>query len=175
VWEEWAMKNFLLGCLFTVVVAVAGGWAYLAMGLAEVRGDLPPTRLEAALMERAVHAAVRREAPEIANPFPPTEENLIAGGKVYLSGCAGCHGTPGKAEDIGDSLFPTVPQLPKVGTEYTEAQIFWVMKHGIRRTGMFANGKWTADDQMWKAAGYVARIKQLPPGVSAALEEKKSE
>jgi mono/diheme cytochrome c family protein len=32
----------------------------------------------------------------MANPFPPTEENLIAGGKIYLNECAGCHGTPRK-------------------------------------------------------------------------------
>ena len=55
---------------------------YLLLGLAEVRGDLPPSRLESALMTRAVHAPVMREAPDVASPFPPTGENLIAGGKI---------------------------------------------------------------------------------------------
>jgi hypothetical protein len=27
-------------------------------------------------------------------------------------------------------------------TEYTVAQVFWVAKHDVRRTGMFANGTW---------------------------------
>ena len=143
------MKNFLFGVVFTLGAIVVGGLAYLLLGFAEVRGDLPPGRLETALMQRAVHASVRREAPEVANPFPATDENLMAGGKVYLNGCAGCHGTPGQPEDYADVLFPPIPQLPKVGTEYTEAQIFWVVKHGIRRTGMFANGKWDSDEKMW--------------------------
>ena len=29
-----------------------------------------------------------REAPEVVNPFPPTGENLIAGGKIYLNECS---------------------------------------------------------------------------------------
>jgi hypothetical protein len=28
---------------------------------------------------------------------------------------------------------------PTAGTEYTEARVFWVAKHGVRRSGMFAN------------------------------------
>ena len=168
------MKNFALGVVFTVVVLLIGGLGYLLLGFAEVRGDLPPSRLERALMRRAVQASVRREAPEMPNPFPPTEENLIAGGKVYLNECAGCHGTPGKPEEYPGVLFPPVPHLPTTGTEYTEAQVFWVAKHGVRRSGMFANGLWDSDERLWKAAAFIKRIKSLPPAVSAALAEKKS-
>jgi len=137
------VKNFFLGVLTTLAVLVVGGFAYLRLGWAEVRGDLPPSRFESYLMAKAVHASVRRSAPEMANPVAPTEENLIAGGKIYLGECSGCHGTPGArdSESISDSLFPPIPQLPKAGTEYSEAQIFWIAKHGVRRTGMFANGR----------------------------------
>ena len=100
------MKNFVLGIAFTAAVLVIGGLGYLLLGFAEVRGDLPPSRLESAVMRRAVHASVRREAPEVPNPFPPSDENLIAGGKVYLDECAGCHGTPGKPEEYPGVLFP---------------------------------------------------------------------
>jgi mono/diheme cytochrome c family protein len=168
------MKNFVLGSLCTLFVWVVGGLGYLLLGFAEMRGDLPPSRLESALMKRAVHASVRREAPEVANPYPPTDENLIAGGKVYLNECAGCHGTPGKPYKYSQVLFPSAPLVTSVRTEYTEAQVFWVVKHGVRRTGMFANGQWESDEKLWKVAAFLARIGSLPPGVSAALEEKKS-
>jgi hypothetical protein len=65
--------------------------------------------------------------------------------------------------------------LPTASTEYTEAQVFSVEKHGIRRTGMFANGLWDSDEKLWKAAAFIKRIQSLPPAVSAALEEKKSD
>ena len=169
------MKHFLLGVLATTVIVVIGGFAYLRLGLAETRADLPPSQLESLLMTSAVHASVRREAPEMPNPVAPTDENLIAGGRLYLDGCAGCHGTPGKPKKEGDDgLFPPVPQLPQVGTQYSEAQMFWVIKHGIRRTGMFANGRWNTDTEVWTMAAYIKRIQSLPARVREELAKPKS-
>lgn len=171
------MRSYFLGVLTTLAVLSIGGLSYLRLGLVEVRADLPPSKWENYLMSMAVHASVRRRAPEVPNPVPPTDENLIAGGKSYLGGCAGCHGTPGKHDSWRNtpSLYPEAPQLPDVGTEYSEAQIFWIAKHGIRRAGMFANGAWTSDQELWTLAAYIKRIRSLPPGVLEALKPKKSD
>lgn len=165
------MKNFFLGSLVTVVVLAAGALIYMRLGFTEIHGDVPPSRLESPVMRMAVHASVRRHAPEVPNPVAPTDENLIAGGKMYLNECAGCHGTPGKAQKWADPLNPPAPQLPVIGTEYSEAQIFWVAKHGIRRTGMFANGVWDSDQTLWTVAAYIYRIRNLPPPVAAEIEK----
>ena len=169
------MKNFLLGVVVTLGALTTGTFAYLRLGLAEVRADIPGSHLESYLMSTAVHASVRRHAPEVPNPVQPTDENLIAGGKMYLGECAGCHGTPGKPEESGDSLYPPIPQLPTAGTEYSEAQVFWVAKHGIRRAGMFANGKWDSDQKLRAIAAFIKRMNALPAPVKEALEPKKAE
>jgi thiosulfate dehydrogenase len=163
------MKNFFAGVFTTLLVIAVGGFAYLRMGLAEVRGDVPASAAEDYLMRTAVHAAVRRNALELANPVPPTDENLIAGGKQYLGECAGCHGTPGKQRKLPSGLNPAVPQFPTVGTEYTEAQMLWVAKHGIRRTGMFSNGLWDSDEELWRIAAYIKRMNNLPAHVQEEL------
>jgi mono/diheme cytochrome c family protein len=167
------MKNFLLGVLATLVALAGFTFAYLRLGFAEVRADIPGSRLESYLMSSAVHASVRRHAPEIANPVQPTDESLIAGGKMYLGECAGCHGTPGKAQnETDDSLYPPIPQFPKAGTEYSEAQVFWVAKHGIRRAGMVASGKWNSDQKLWTMAAFIKRMNALPEPVKEALQPK---
>ncbi len=79
------MNNFFLGAFVTLAALALGGFLYLRLGFAEVRADLPPSRLEDYVMRSAVHASVRREAPEQPNPVQPTDENLIAGGKLFLS------------------------------------------------------------------------------------------
>jgi thiosulfate dehydrogenase len=165
------MKPFFLGSLVTVLAVALGAIIYMRLGLAEVRGDVPASNMEASLMRMAVHASVRRRAPEVPNPVAPTEENLIAGGKIFLNECAGCHGTPGKSRKWADPLNPPAPQLPELGTEYSEAQIFWVAKHGIRRTGMFANGVWDSDQKVWTVAAYIYRIKNLPPRVAEEIDK----
>ncbi len=165
------MKQFFLGSLVTIFVLAIGGIVYLRLGLAEVRGDVPASAVEDSLMRMAVHASVRRHAPEVPNPLEPSEENLIAGGKMFLNECAGCHGTPGKVRKRADPLNPPAPQFPEVGTEYSEAEIFWVAKHGIRRTGMFANGIWDSDQKLWTLAAYIYRIKKLPLRVAEEVEK----
>lgn len=169
------MRNFLLGVVVGAFLLVFFGVAYLRLGFAEMRADLAPAAWEARLMKPAVHAAVRRRAPEMPNPVAPTEENLIVGGKLFINGCSGCHGRAGSEEDISASLFPPIPQFHKEGTSLTEAQIFWIAKHGIRRTGMFANGKWNSDQELWKMAAYIKRMRELPPAVEAVLAPKKAD
>lgn len=164
-----SLKPFFLGMLTALLLEVIAGFGYLRLGLAEVRGDIPASKFETYLMRAAVHTSVRRNAPEVSNPVQPSDENLIAGGKQYLGECAGCHGTPGKLQKFPSGLYPSVPQLPIEGTEYTEAQVFWVAKHGIRRTGMFSNGLWDSDLELWRLAAFVKRMNNLPPRVQEEL------
>lgn len=164
------MKSFLLGALFATLLFALAVFAYLRLGFAEVRADVPPSRLESALLGPAVRASVRRHAPEIPNPFPPTDQNLIAGGKIYFSECSGCHGDlePGKGGSAA-ALIPAPPQFSSVGSDFTEAQIFWVAKHGIRRSGMFVNGQWDSDERLWQVSVFIKRIRALPPNVRTAV------
>jgi len=165
------MKKFLIGVLVGIAVPITGAFSYLRLGMAEVRADIPPGRWENYLMSKGMHASVKREASNAANPVLPTDENLIAGGKVYLSACAGCHGRPGKPfGGKGPILYPPIPELPVVSTELSESQIFWVAKHGIRRSGMFANGVWASDEQLWAVAAYLKRMNSLPPSVQVVIE-----
>jgi len=45
-----------------------------------------------------------------------------------------------------------------------------VAKHGIRRSGMFANGMWDSDQKLWTVAAYIHRIKSLPPRVRLEID-----
>jgi len=164
------MKNFLLGILSTLLVLSLAVFAYLRLGFAEVRADVPPSRLESALLGPAVRASVRRRAPQIPNPFPPTDETLIAGGKIYVNKCSGCHGDlePGKGGSAA-ALVPAPPQFYSVGSDFTEAQIFWVAKHGIRRSGMFVNGLWDSDEKLWQVSAFIKRIRSLPPNLRSQV------
>jgi len=168
------MKNFLLGIVATLVALGLGTFVYLRLGFAEVRADLPPAAWEMQLFPTFVRASVQRRAPRIPNPYPTTDALLIEGGKVYLEGCAGCHGGLDKPDENSGALFPPAPDFPRAGTAYTETQIFWIAKHGLRRTGMFAAGMFNSDEKLWKAAAFIYHIKSLPPNVKAALEEKKA-
>ena len=134
------MKTFLLGFIAAFLVLPAGAVAYFRLGFAEVPSDASPAAWEIRPMHSAVHASIGRSAAQIpVAPPGDIEEALIEGGKLYLNGCAGCHGEPDKPEQ-DRSHYPRVPQLAQVGTQYSDAEVYWIVKHGIRMTAMSAYG-----------------------------------
>jgi mono/diheme cytochrome c family protein len=167
------MKRFVLGFLTGGLLLIVCGLGYLNLGLADVAADAPTPAWATRWMFASVHASIRRSAPhDLKSPVPTGDETLIAGGKLYLNDCVGCHGAPGKpASTFGATFYPPAPQLARDGTRYSEAEIYWVAKHGIRRTGMSAQGSSYSDAHLWLLATFISRITNLPPRVRSALEE----
>ncbi len=166
------MKTFLLGFIAAFVVLPIGALAYFRLGLAEMRSDVRPTAWETRLMQSTVHASVRRGASGMQAPPPGNlEDAIVEGGKLYVNGCMGCHGEPGKAGEDLDH-YPPVPQLPQVGTQYSEPELHWIVKHGIRNTAMSAYGPFYSDQQMWALASFLGRIDHMPPGLWERIQAK---
>jgi len=75
--------------------------------------------------------------------------------KTFKNGCAGCHGDADGPSHWGTTAFyPRVPQFVQQPPRLTEPQMFWVVKHGVRYTGMAAWDGLLSDDETWKS-GYV--------------------
>jgi mono/diheme cytochrome c family protein len=168
------MKKFTFGFAAGSLLLTLGVLAYLALGLADFRADAAAPAWLARWMSASVHASVQRATPPgLKNPNPADDDSLIAGGKLYLNDCVGCHGAPGKPpSDFGATFYPPAPQLAHDGTLYSEAEVFWIAKHGIRRTGMSAQASSYSDQQLWLLAAFITRINALPPRVRAGIEEK---
>jgi len=166
------MKRFILGFLAGALVLLLSVFAYLRLGLADVAADTPIPAWKASRMLSSVHASIRRTVPhDLKSPLQSSDEVLIAGGKLYLNDCVGCHGAPDKPpSDFGATFYPPAPQLARDGTTYSEPEIYWVAKHGIRRTGMSEQGSSYSDEHLWQLAAFISHITSLPPQVRSALE-----
>lgn len=158
------MKGFLLGIVLTLAVVIGGSFAYFWSGMADVRSDEPASQLENYVISTAVHASIRRNAPELRSPVPPTDVNLITGGRMYVEQCARCHGAAGT-----EQKSPSTPSLHDMAAQCTESQIFWIAKHGIRWTAMPADTLDDSDEELWALAGYIKRNSRLPDHVKDEL------
>ncbi len=167
------MKNFILGVVAAFVLLPAGALGCFALGLTEVRSDLKFSGWERWIMASAVHNSVSRSASRISNPAPASDEILVAGGKLYVEGCAGCHGGLAKPFREDHDHFPPVPQLPYVGTQYSVSELYWIVKHGIRMSGMSAYGTFYSEQQLWELAAFLNRIDHLPAGVLTTIQKTK--
>ena len=145
------MKRVLLGAALTLLLLFLFGAALTGFGLLPVSADGNHSRLEARVMPSVLHAAVTRQAGNEKNPVSATGENLKAGLRTYKTMCATCHGTATSGPtDYGRSFYPPAPQLAGGLPHYTDAQLFWIIKHGIRSTGMPAWGAILSDEQIWQ-------------------------
>ena len=171
------MRNFIAGIVAALVLIPAAVLGYYVSGCAQTRSDLKPSAWETRIMTFAVRKAVRHNASRISKPELGVNESinteLVAGGKLYVLGCVGCHGDPAKPFKEDHENFPPAPQLPHVGTQYSDPELYWVVKHGIRMTGMSAYGPFYSDRELWSLAAFLRRINNLPPEVLSAIQTNK--
>lgn len=164
------MKTFLKGFAVGTLALILLAFVILETGLVPIRADVAPSPLLSRFLDIATHASIRRNAPTLQSPLPNDDQTLIAGGKLYLVECGGCHGEPGKPSDFGATFYPPVPQLAQTPTRYSEPQIVWLAKHGVRRSGMGAEGTSYSDTDYWRLAAFIRQLKQLPPHVLEAAK-----
>jgi thiosulfate dehydrogenase len=166
------MRGFLLGILFTLVALAFAAVFAVRSGRIEVAADQNPPYWERRIAGMALKGFLERNVPERANPVQPTEKNLAAGLRLYRDTCSGCHGRPGQKDHVfGRAFYPHAPQFPAHGTPMGESAIFWVTKHGIRRSGMPAWDGYLKDDEIWSIATFLSHIDHLPPAVEAVWKE----
>jgi mono/diheme cytochrome c family protein len=163
------MKGFILGILLTLIALGVGGFFLLKKGYVNFNADQEISATEEHLAMSAVDASTDRNAPDRKNPLPANEENLVAGTKLYVSHCAGCHGVPSNPDSqFGRSFNPEVPAFFKDAPDMAENQNFYIVQHGVRWTGMPAWNKTLNETQIWQLVTFMSNIEKLPP---AALKE----
>src|SRR5262249_42518674 len=60
------------------------------------------------------------------------------------------------------------PDLAVNNTRYTEAELFWIIKHGIKMTGMPA---WAdhSDEELWATVAFIKKLPGMTPEEYAKL------
>ncbi len=160
------MRNFILGIIITILVLVIGGAGLALLGFLPTRANRAPPELEVHLARSALDNSVERHAPRLNNPVPPTDENLIAGLKIYDMNCALCHGGIDRQPSaLGKSFYPPPPNLILHPPDDAEWHVFYVIHNGVRYTGMPAWDKALSEPDMWKVTAFLTRIGKLPPAV----------
>lgn len=177
------MKNFVLGFFVGILMIPVGALAAAWMGWLPVGANARPGRLETGFTHLALNRAVARNAPKLSNPIAPTEENLMAGMKIFKDDCAGCHGDPNDAakREAEGILYPSPPVFALHPPRKPDYQLFWIVKNGVRYTGMFwwdgqfgkdASGKDVSDEKIWTAVTFLTHLDSLPPAVDAEWHKK---
>jgi len=160
------MRNFILGVVITVLVLLIGGLGLALLGFLPTRANLAPSEIESHIAMSALDNSVERHAPRLNNPVPPTDENLIEGLKIFTMNCALCHGRIDRQPStLETSFYPPPPNFILHPPDDPEWRLFYVIRTGVRYTGMPAWDKTLSEPDIWKLTAFLSRVDKLPPAV----------
>ncbi len=89
-----------------------------------------------------------------------------AGAHAFATrGCVSCHGGPGADwAKFSEGMNPGPPDLKEVVGGLTPSQLFWVVKNGIRMTGMPSFGSIGVPDQeIWTIVAFLKKLPTVSP------------
>ncbi len=154
--------RYLAGIGIIAILAAIGAGIFFFGGYYNVAAtSADPAAVDWALV-RVRMASVSRHA-EITPSVNLGDPAIVqAGAKAFAErGCWHCHGGPGVQWDkFAEALKPDPPDLGEVSKAREPGQLFWVIKNGIKMTGMPGFGLVGAEDkEVWSI---VAFVKALP-------------
>ena len=155
--------KFLLAIL--VVLLLAGGVAAFVVktGRLPIAATTPPDFVDRVTMT-AKFKAVVRGASGLQVTVPADAASVSRGREHYVENCLPCHGAPGvKPAEFAEGMNPKPPDIDGSLQNYTDAQLFWVIKNGIRATGMPGFGVNHKDEEIAAIAAFVRHTPRLTP------------
>jgi mono/diheme cytochrome c family protein len=155
---RWLIVTLAAGALLIAVVAAV----LVHMGSFDVAADKPHSQPVFWLMNTVRERSVAIRAGDIAVPGDLADAKRIASGAAqYDEMCSLCHLAPGmKRTEISRGLYPRAPELRRK-SELTPAEQFWVVKHGLKMTGMPAWGVTHDDKLLWDVVAFLRKLPEL--------------
>ena len=149
----------VIGAL-AIVIAV-GAAAFFFGGYFNVAASEPNPGIVNWALVKVRMASIDRRA-RLASPVDLDSLEVVRAGARAFSerGCTNCHGAPGvKWQKFSEGLNPDPPDLKEIAHEREPAQLFWVVKNGIKMTGMPSFGAIGVDDkEIWSVVAFVRKL-----------------
>jgi mono/diheme cytochrome c family protein len=155
--------NFVKALLLVTVVGLFGGAFFVYYGVYNVAADEPHWKLVFKLMDTLREHSIAARAAGIQVPPLDDAGMLLAGGADYNEMCTGCHLRPGVDDsEVRDAMYPQPPNLTQV-KRVDPAQTFWIIKHGMKMSGMPAWGATHDDQRIWAIVAFLQQLPRLSP------------
>ena len=151
----------------TLIIVLLVGVAFIFfvyLGIYNVGASEPQTRWVHWILDTTMDNSVRRRAADIAAP-PLDEIEFSRRGAAYFAlSCALCHGAPGVPRSaLAEGLNPSPPDLIRAARLWNPSELYWIIRNGIRMTGMPAFSHSYNESQMWDLVAFLRRLPALTP------------
>lgn len=153
-----------------VAAAGAAGLAFVYSGVY----DVAATRQHTWPVYWATDTVMRHSVARRAQSLPlPADLRAPAraqrGLHLYRRHCVQCHGAPGVSpEPFALGLLPVPANLVETARRWPQRNLYWVIAHGVKMTGMPAWKYRLNETEIWDVVAFMERMTQLSPNEYAA-------
>lgn len=150
--------------LVAVVAAAALGFAVAWSGIVNVGASTGHAAITDWFLHWAMRNTVRTYAALTVDERGLDDTGLVSAAGHFAATCALCHGAPGEqASPVMRASTPPAPDLATTAPTWKDAELFWIVKHGIKFTAMPAWPSLERDDEIRRMAAFVRRLPELSP------------
>ena len=151
--------------LLAAVLLGAAGMLFAWSGVMNLAASSGHWKITDWFLHWAMRSSVRTHAAFSSPDDPADATGLVSAAGHFANSCAVCHGAPGvKPSPVMQAATPPAPNLAVNAKEWTDKQLFWILQHGVKYTGMPA---WAVQDRPDEVRRMVAFVRRLP-GMSPA-------
>jgi len=155
-------KRYALTIVVFVVAAACGGFLMVAAGLVPIKASSGHWPITAALLNFAMRRSVVMHSLGIEAPPLDDKALVLKGAGHYEIGCSPCHGSPTLRQPvIAQGMTPPPPDLAKEVSNWDAEELFYIVKHGVKFTGMPAWAAQERDDEVWAIVAFLFILPQL--------------
>ena len=143
--------------IILAVMAALGGTLFVYSGLYNVAATVQHTAPVYWLLNVVMRQSVQHRARAIRSPPLDDGAMIEAGARLYRVHCVQCHGAPGIAPAaFALGLMPLPANLSLTARDWNDpAELYWVVKHGIKTSGMPAWEFRLAEADLWAVVAFV--------------------
>ena len=150
--------------LLLLLVTAGFAGAFIYAGVYNIGADAPHSKFVYMALDQMRERAIQHHARNIAVPADFGDPKRIAtGAGLYSEMCTGCHLGPGvEKSEMSQGLYPPAPELAR-GINHTPAEMFWIIKHGVKLSAMPAWGKTHDDNLIWDMVAFTRALPKMSP------------
>jgi cytochrome c553 len=167
----------LIGAAGVLIGLAVLGVLVMASGVYSVAASRGHWEITRQVLEFAMKRSIVTHSWFAPQPPPLDDPDLVRlGAGHFLRGCAPCHSAPGEAKSpIVERMLPSPPQLHLTAQSWSDVELFWIVKHGIKYTGMPAWPGRARDDEVWAMVAFLRRLPQMSVDEYRAMAEGRVE
>lgn len=145
-----------------ILIVTLGVVTFFWSGQFNISADTPHWSITKSVLDSIREKSLNNAADSIQVPDNINDESYyVQGVEHYQAMCVSCHLAPGKNEsELRMGLYPRPPAFADVEPPEPK-KTFWIIKHGLKMTGMPAWGKSHSDEEIWKVTAFIHQLQDM--------------